>query len=364
MPDRPDPSPRPSGPHTTHGPVDTAPPGAPPEPPGMPATAADGHPALAYLATLSPAGRRTMAACLERMARLLSGDACGLMDLDWGRLRYQHTQALRALLIDQPSPRTGAPLAYATINKMLAALRGVLAEAWHLGLMDAEAYHGAARVPGVRGASLPRGRALAPGELAALFAACAADPSPAGARDAALLALLHAGPRRAELVALDRADLDLADGRLVVRHGKGNRARAFYVPEGGRRALADWLAVRGEAPGPLLCAVSRGGHLTPRRLGAPAVLEILGRLCRRAAVAPATPHDLRRSMISELLDAGVDIATVQRVAGHAQVTTTARYDRRGEAAKARAAALLDTPYRSPSVPHAGPEPRPGGPRGP
>ena len=75
-----------------------------------------------------------------------------------------------------------------------------------------------------------------------------------------------------------------------------------------------------------------------------AVRLILQRRAAQAGVADFTPHDLRRTNITELLDNGADLATVQKLAGHADPATTARYDRRGEQAKKDAAARLEIPH--------------------
>jgi site-specific recombinase XerD len=259
------------------------------------------------------------------------------MALDWSQLRYPHTGAVRAALAEQFSPTT--------VNKQLSALRGVLKECWRLGTVGAEDYYRAVDVQGVQGQTLPRGRALSSGELRGLLGACAQDETAAGIRDAALLAVLYAGGlRRAELVALDRDDYDSETGALTIRSGKGRKARISYIGDGAAEILADWLAFRGSAPGPLFSAINKSGVIHTGRLSPQAVLACADKRAAQAGIAHFSPHDLRRSFVSDLLDAGADISAVQQLAGHANIQTTARYDRRGEAAKRKAASLLHVPY--------------------
>jgi integrase/recombinase XerC len=219
--------------------------------------------------------------------------------------------------------------------------------------MTAEEYHAAAAVKSIKGSQEePAGRALAAGEILALLDTCLADPTPAGYRDAAVIALLYAcGPRRAELVGLDLADVSITEdddehwGKLTVRHGKGNKERNLPVAGGALDALQDWLIVRGDAAGPLFVPINKGSVLAlDRRLSSQAIYDLLAKRGAAAKLADFSPHDLRRTFISDLLDKSADIATVQKLAGHAQVTTTARYDRRGERAKRKAVSLLHVPY--------------------
>lgn len=297
------------------------------------------NPGYAYLDRLpSTSSRRVMRATLADIAATLSGNRSGVLEFPWATLRYRHTSRLRALLVrEQRAP--------ATINRYLAALRGVLQEAWRLGQMTAEQYHKAADLAPVSGNRLPRGRRLSADELHALFDLCAADNTPMGTRDAAILAVLAGcGLRRAELASLDVGDYERASGELRVRLGKGRRERIAYALGLTAEALQAWVEVRGSTPGPLFAPVLRGGHVRLRRLTDQAVYTALQRRCAAVGGARFSPHDLRRTFITNLLDAGADLALVQQLAGHASVTTTVRYDCRGEEAKRSAAALVAVPF--------------------
>lgn len=116
------------------------------------------------------------------------------------------------------------------------------------------------------------------------------------------------------------------------------------VASGGQAALAAWRAVRGDAPGALFCPVNKGGRVTVRAMTEQAVWGVIKKRGGQPALQHLSPHDLRRTFVSDLLDAGADVVAVQHLVGHANVSTTARYDRRGEAAKRRAAELLHVPF--------------------
>jgi site-specific recombinase XerD len=298
----------------------------------------DQSPALIYLASQnSERGRKIQRQSLEIIAGLLTGSP-DILSCNWPGLRKQHTAIIRTSLGEKYAP--------ATVNRMLCALRGTLKAAWQLDLMTAEDYYKARDVGTMKGESLPAGRALAAGEISALLADCEDDPTPAGARDAALLVVMYPGGlRRAEVAGLDLADYDTETGALTVRHGKGNKARINYLSDGAQRAMLDWLKIRGAEPGPLFYPVNKGGRLQLRRMTSQAVYSILQKRGDQAGVSDFSPHDMRRTFISDLLDAGADIAIVAKMAGHTSVNTTARYDRRTEQAKQKTAGLLHVPYR-------------------
>ncbi|NMN01410.1 tyrosine recombinase XerC [Bifidobacterium panos] len=171
--------------------------------------------------------------------------------------------------------------------------------------------------------------------------AAAAQSDPVHLRDAAILELLYAtGIRVAELVGLDVGDVDFA-GRTVKVTGKGDKQRVvpFGVP--AMHALEVWVE-RGRPQ--LLAARSQGSslanHPQPRPAPAGAALflgvhgsrldqrvarEVVHRAAREAGVPDISPHALRHSAATHLLDGGADLREVQEMLGHSSLKTTQRY---------------------------------------
>jgi integrase/recombinase XerC len=140
-----------------------------------------------------------------------------------------------------------------------------------------------------------------------------------GLRDKAILEVLYAaGLRVSELVAIDDGDLDLDAGTVKV-FGKGGRERYACLHEHAIAAIRAWVAVRG--PGSALFVNATGGRLTDR-----SVRRVLAKYIEAAGLSGKTsPHTLRHSFATHLLDNGADIREVQVLLGHKSIQSTQVY---------------------------------------
>lgn len=233
---------------------------------------------------------------------------------DARRLTVRSIRGYLAWLHEQGYART-------TVARRLAALRsflrflcrqGVLAENPAFGLRGPRPDK---RLPSFLGA----------GELTKLIAT--PDASPLGRRDRAVLETLYsAGLRVGELVGLQLDDVDTAAGVARVR-GKGKRERVAMLGPPCVTAMNEWLGQRGhlaarsDRPVKAVFLNHRGTALTTRSVG-----RLLCKYLGRAGLDPAvSPHTLRHSFATHLLDNGADIRTVQELLGHRNLTTTQVY---------------------------------------
>jgi integrase/recombinase XerD len=164
-------------------------------------------------------------------------------------------------------------------------------------------------------------------DVEAILDAAGAPDTVLALRDRALLELLYGtGARISEAVGLDVDDLDQVDGTVLLR-GKGGKER--LVPVGGfaRDAVAAYLTrarpelVGAGRGGPAMFLNSRGGRLSRQ-----SAWTVLVKAADRAGVtASVSPHTLRHSFATHLLDGGADVRVVQELLGHASVTTTQVY---------------------------------------
>jgi integrase/recombinase XerD len=231
------------------------------------------------------------------------------------------------------------PLAASSAGRAVVAVRGLHAFA------AAEGLTGEDPARPVRPPAPPRRlpKAISVTEIERLLQAASAGDGPAPLRDRALLELLYGtGARISEAIGLDIDDLDLVIGDDPARvpaavrvpaafrlAGKGGRQRIVPAGSYAREALEAYLvrarptfavAARRGPASPAVFLNARGGRLT--RQGAWAALRAAA---GRAGLAEVSPHTLRHSFATHLLDGGADVRVVQELLGHASVTTTQVY---------------------------------------
>lgn len=307
------------------------------------------NPATTYLASLtSEQSRRVMLNALQTVATCLLDDGANCVEdithITWQNIRYEHVQIIKARLHERYSP--------SSTNRMLSALRGVMREAWRLGYIDSDTFQRVLDVANIRAQTLPSGRNLTTGEILSLATVCMTDVYPQrGIRDASIIGILYVcGMRRGEVAKLRYEDYHADEMSLRV-NGKGNKQRRVYLNTGASQALEDWLEYRGDEVGAMFLPMQKNGTIIRqsqpeglRGINAQTVYDIIKRRSEQARIQTLSPHDLRRTFVSDLLDRGVDLSTVQKMAGHASLNTTALYDRRDDRSKQVACQKLHFPY--------------------
>ena len=222
------------------------------------------------------------------------------------------------------------PLAASSAGRAVVAVRGLHAFALAEGLAAADP----ARQ--VRPPAPPRRlpKAIPFADVERLLEAAGTGATPRSLRDRALLELLYAtGARISEATGLDVDDVDIDGpverGTTVRLSGKGSKQRVVPVGSYAREALGHYLvrarpalaaAARRASASPAVFLNARGGRLT--RQGA---WGILREASVRSGKKDVSPHTLRHSFATHLLDGGADIRVVQELLGHASVTTTQVY---------------------------------------
>jgi len=296
------------------------------------------NPALIYLAELARKGRVAMRGSLDGVAQRLGyADAKAA---PWHEMKAEHVAALRSWLSGTFEP--------ATANRTLSGLKGTLRVAWQLGQIGGGTFARILSVKAIRRSSGPLGRSLSTDEVRALVKTCV-DGTFQGRRDLAVIALGYCGGlRRSEISALNADDVKAAAEAFMIRvRGKGGQERLVLINYGGAEAVRDYLARRGEAPGALFRAAGTGGeHEVQSRLTADGIFRLFKERARDAGVKNVSPHDLRRTFVSDTLSASPDALTISALSGANHLRSQVPYGNQGAERGGRAATKSRLPYRS------------------
>ena len=291
------------------------------------------HPVAIYLMKLnSKKSRRTMRCYLTTAVKSLN-PANEVLTFNWNVISEATVRLMLNRIAKEHSP--------ATVNTTLSALKGVAKVLWRRKILSNELYAEICDIKSFKGKRSGSGRMLERKEIRRLFDFLDKASDIRSVRDAALLSvMLGCGLRRSEAAGLKMEDFDLKARSFVVI-GKGNKQKCCYLPPDCCKRLRKWLEFRGTDPGTLFYSLTRSGAIVEKGLTDQRVYAISQELCAKVKLKHFSPHDLRRTFASYLIDLGTDLITVRDLMGHASVSTTQIYDKRDEKRKQSASEKID-----------------------
>jgi len=290
-----------------------------------------------YISRLSPNSQRSIASQLNSVGKLMNWPeeerAERLHQVD-----YQQALHIRSVL-------THAGWSARSINRAIIAIRGIVKVAVLTDLAEQQQSAHLETITQVKHGQ-HQGNPLTVKQVEKLFYLLRDDMSPIGIRNQLVFALLlGTGLRRSELAALELADYNRQAQTLFVRSGKGNKSRTLFLPPWTQEYFTSWSRFRGKDIGYLLCSVYANGSVKPvDSMNVSTIYRLIKQKLELIGVKNASPHDLRRTFITQLLEQNVDLNTVRQMAGHADISTTTIYDKRDHQFMQKAASNLS--YRS------------------
>lgn len=251
---------------------------------------------------------------------------------DWSTLTYE----IALNILEKLKNKNKSP---STINSYLSAIKGTAKQAWKLKNIKTSTYLWINEIAHIKGNRISEGRSLEIEEIKKLINACEKCCNNKGKRDAAIIALTYgAGLRRDETVKLKIKDYDKYTGTIIIK-GKGNKERKNKINKSIKKILDEYIELK-KSNCEFLFQRINNNECINKRLSGDGIYQIIKKRYKQAGIKKLSPHDLRRTYATKLLENGEDLFIVQELMGHSDVNTTKRYDKRADIFKDNAAQSL------------------------
>lgn len=271
----------------------------------------------AYLGRFSVGSKPTVAKSLKRIVNILE-PSNNIYDFKWQNLQFDDIHLIKETL-------NNSNISYQTANLSITFLRGILEECNRFNLITENKKKRLSNINNIKGYRVETGTFINKEIYQNLINNCESDINKVfGFRDSLIISLLYTtGIRRSEAVNIKISDIQ--NDKILIT-GKGNKQRFVFLTPQLVNKINLWLNYRGNNNGFLFSHINN----TNKNITANYLFKILEKRIKQLGIDNLSPHDFRRTFITNLLNSGVDVITVSQLAGHSSVNTTVRYDKRPE----------------------------------